>query len=93
MRYGWWQTYEWAAAVAAVVCLLIVAGPFLRGARVAEAGEFENDLVLHVCFWHKARTALREGIDRSMVGGCFGTGVELLYGRKKEDERKGSLDS
>jgi hypothetical protein len=67
---GWKKTYEageGALAAAAVVCVLIAAGPFLTIDMAAGAGEFENDRVLHIWFCLRARTAPRVGIDRSIV--------------------------
>lgn len=57
--------------MAAVVCVLTAAGPFLEMAIAAGAGVFEKGLVLHLCFCLRARTALRAGTERSMVEGSI----------------------
>lgn len=58
-----------ALAAAAVVCDLdrIAAGPFLTIGAAAGAGELEKGREAHFCCCLRARTAVREGIDRSMV--------------------------
>ena len=53
--------------MAAVVCVLTAAGPFLEIATAAGAVVLVKGRKLHLDFCLRARTALRVGIDRSMV--------------------------
>jgi hypothetical protein len=56
-----------AEAVAAVACVLIVAGPFRTIAMAAGAGEVEKRCAVHLDICLETRKALLAGFDRSIV--------------------------